>query len=269
MFFRRFHPRSTFRSCLWRRATMRRSKARTRTTYGRGGIKAASGAPPNVCVQRRNGTGAMLLGPRNVFPTQGIFKEFVYADTFTLSSTTSISSSGTGAYYQPAFLYGPQLSGPGTSHQPYEWDQVSGLYKYFQVYEFGWNIEFADPSTSSCWGVVSINSSGDANYSVSTMLPRNAAEKYGANYVTISSTGERRAVLTGRAKVWEVDGIHYQQFLANPNYQGNNGANPNLSPVIGMAIGDHNSPVSTSSVKVTMKLFMKARLWSTITQSAS
>lgn len=231
-------------------------------------MKTCSGPPPNSCVQRRGGTGSMLYS-NYVFPTMGIFKEFVYADTFTLSSTTSISSSGTGAYYQPAFLYGPMLSGPGTSHQPYEFDQISGLYKYFQVYEFGFNIEFADPSTSSCWCVVSVNPSGDANYSVSTMLPRNAMEKVGCQYTTISSTGERRTVITGRHRVWDVDGIKYGQFLANPNYQGNNGANPNLSPVIGMAIGDHNSPVSTSSVKVSVKLFMKAKWWSTITQAAS
>lgn len=269
-FFRPSFRRSTYRSRFFRRAMFRKAKAgSSRTTFGRGGMKSITKPPPFATTQRRGGTGAMLLGPRNVFPTQGIFKEFTYGDTFNLSSTTSLASSGTGNYYYMGGLYGPLLSGAGTSHQPYEWDQVSGIYKYFQVYEFGWNIEFCDPSTSSCWGVISVNPSGDANYSVSTMLARNAIERYGTQYFTLTSTGERRTVMTGRVKLWEVDGFKYQAWLANPNFIGTNSSNPTLSPVLGMAIGDHASPIGTSSVRVSIKLTFKAKLFSAVTQSAS
>lgn len=250
-----------------RRYAGRRRVTRRYSITGKGGMRTACKTPISSCFQR-NGQGSMLLNKLTTFP-MARFCEMRYCDVFSLAGTTLLASSGTGTSYQMNNIYGPHFAGPGTSHQPYEYDQISPMYRYYQVFEFGWNIEFSNPSSGTCWATASVSSSGDSNYSVSTMLPRNAMERQGGWYATLSPYGERRAVCAGRVKVWELEGLPYKSWLADNDYRALTSAGPALSPLLSMAVGDHAAPVSPSTVTCSVTLYFRVKLWSQVSQSAS
>lgn len=213
----------------------------------------------------------MFLGPRNVFPIQGIYKEFMYADVFTLSGTTSLTSTGTPTVFLMNDLYGPLYSGGGTSHQPYWWDQIKGLYGQYQVFEFGWQITMFDASTTSLFGVVSTTSSTDSAYTIGTTLPINCMERPGCEVKLIGGAENNNSSVSfsGRVKIWEVEGLKYQQWLADNNYRAAIGANPVRLPKLSIAVGDLAAANPSGSCRCMVKLYFKAKLWCAETQGQS
>jgi len=237
--------------------------------YGKGGMKVATtGSWSAALLPGRRQYGQMLLNRVNPFPA-GRWVEMVYADTFVLVGVTIVPLMGAPQIFQISNLYSPMYAGPGTSHQPYEYDQISGLYQYYKVYEFGWQITFYDCSAPSVFAGVSLTASNDPNFTLSVGNARSLMERPGCYFLNMTPDGSNVRTHSGRVKIWEVEGMPYNQFCANGAFEASTGGSPSRSGALQMAIGDLNSPVTPCTCRCAVKLFFKGRLWGTATQSGS
>jgi len=236
------------------------------------GTKASMGA----LVNHNTMTGG--LGPKSlsrtmmmsslVFP-KSIMKVLTYADTFVLSAVTLVPTSGTSQNYVMNNLFAPEASGPGTSHQPNFYDQISGLYRFYKVFEWGFDITFHDPSVPSLFCAIRVSSSGDSNADAGGQSFINDKEKPGTWVGLISTTGERSVSKPGHFKCWEVDGMPYREWVGNDAYQAFTNAGPSFSNQLSMAIGNLNADAAVATCRCSVQLWFKARFYGTVSQASS
>lgn len=208
-----------------------------------------------------------LIADTNVFPPV-LSKNLRYCDYLSLSSTAVLNTVGVRSAYRLNSLFDPDLDNVGTNHQPYFFDQVSGLYAYYRVYEVAWKITFTNPSSASCYGAVIITPSADT-YTLTGKQQYAVNEKPGAWSNNITDSGSRVTTVAGQAKLWEIEGQSYQQWLGNSGYQSVVGSNPPAFPLLQIGVGDYAAPVTPSQVRVLVELTFKSKLFTQQTQTAS
>lgn len=251
------------------RRFVRRTARRPGTRWGRGGFRGGAGGQMGYGIGLPyRGMGNMLTNPRNVFPP-GIFKEFTYCDEVQLTGTTVVPSVGSSQVYQICNLFGPEFAGPGVSHQPYAFDQIKGMYRYYRVYEFAWNLTFFDVSSNSTFAAMSLTDSGDSSYSITGRNMRDVAERPGGYVIPMSYSTQASRTWSGKVKIWEVEGLPYREWCANSDYTSLISAGPSISPLLNIGTGDLAAPVTACTVKCYVQLYFKARLWGNITQEPS
>lgn len=198
-----------------------------------------------------------------------VIKTLTYCDQVNLASLTTTPLTGSALVYRTGSIFDPDASNVGTNHQPYYYDQLSGIYSWYQVLEFGWNIEFFNATTNTCFGAVQITQSGDSNYTIASKQLYQLRERPGGWVEPITVYGTRQAACVGNIKLWELEGLSYRQYIAEEDYQAGIGGNPTLSGNLSIAVGDLASPVAVSNVLVSVKLIYKVRLFGQIAQSTS
>lgn len=192
-----------------------------------------------------------------------------YCDQANLASLTSTPLTGSALVYRLGSIFDPDASNVGTNHQPYYHDQLLGIYSWYQVLEFGWNITFFNATTNTCFASVQVTQSGDSNYSIASKQMYQLEERPGGWVSPITVYGNRQCSCVGNVKLWEVEGLTYKQYIAEEDYQAGMGANPTLSGNLSIAVGDLASPVSVSNVLVSVKLIYKVRVYGQIAQATS
>lgn len=208
------------------------------------------------------------LNQLSPFPPMKIVT-LTYCDQVNLSTATSTPLTGSALVYRLGSIFDPDASNVGTNHQPYYYDQISGIYSWYQVLEFGWNITFFNATTNTCFGAVQVTQSGDSSYPIATKQMYQLAERPGGWVSPITVYGNRQCSCVGNVKLWEVEGLTYQQYIAEEDFQAAIAASPTLSGNLSIAVGDLASPGSASNVLVSVKLIYKVRVYGQIAQSTS
>lgn len=207
---------------------------------------------------------ARLLSSSEVFPTE-IVRSFTYCDAVSLLSSTALNIFGAERCWRLNSLFDPDLTGVG--HQPYYYDQVSALYTSYRVFECAWEVTFTTPATINCFCAVMAATSQDT-YSLTGKVSQFVREK--PNTVSrIMGNGDQPMTVIGSAKMWELEGQSYSNWLGDQSFQATTAANPVKFPRLCIAIGDFGAPVTESIVGMHLRLVMKARLFGRTTQVAS
>lgn len=210
---------------------------------------------------------ARMLSNWQVFPTS-VVKNLIYCDQIQLSSSAATNQFGTRTAYRLNSLFDPDLDNVGTNHQPYFWDQISGLYAYYRVYEVAWEITFTNPSTVNVFVGAIITPSADT-FTITGKQHYQIREKPGAVSNALPDAGTRSYTISGTQKIWDIEGIPYQNWIGNSGYQATVGASPAGYPVLQVAIGDFLSPMTQSTAIVLVKIVYRARLFTQQTQTYS
>lgn len=207
-----------------------------------------------------------LLNASSVFRPDEI-RSFVYCDHIQLSSSAATYITGAKETFRLNSLFDPNLTSAG--HQPYAYDQISGMYSYYRVYEAAFEIKFVNPSTDYQYAAVLIQSSADS-YSLTGKTGNYIAEKPGGFFAPIknSESSGPLTVIHG-VKIWEVEGETYNNWLGNSGYQALVSGNPVACPTVSIAMGDWSSPGTESTVFAEVRIVMKARLFGRLTQTSS
>lgn len=225
----------------------------------------------NAVTQLGTGNGygnRMLTNKLSAFPN-GRMLDMVYTDTLTLSSLTVTASTGAASVYQLGAQFDVDLTNLGTNHQPRDFDQISSLWRFYQVMEVGWEVTFFNPSTATCWVGGNVTNAGDSNYSIINKTFQDVSERPGGWAQPISNSGNKQRVWRDHRKLWAIEGMPYRNFIADPNYKSLINTNPAYSPTMSIAIGDFTAPVSVSTVYVVLRMVAKVLYYGTITPGTS
>lgn len=192
--------------------------------------------------------------------------ELPYSDAVAVSSVAGIASSGTCQQWKLNDLFDPYLTGAG--HQPRYFDQLTGQYIYYKVMECAWRITFAQPSTTTCWGGVTIQPYGD------TLVPTNQlyqtlAEQRGTRIIPHISADGTSTTITGHCKMWELEGIPFAKWDAMTQYEADISHSPTNVPTLSVFLGDFAAPISLSSCNVIVDLIYKCKFWGQKTPAIS
>lgn len=262
------------RRTLWRRRPFSRNRPARRVLAKRfvgrkrPSVAALAGPVNTGYSAKKMNLGRQLIDRAAVFPTSKIV-DMIYCDQYNLASATLTPLTGSALVYRTGCIYDPDASNLGTNHQPYFFDQISGLYQYYQVFEFAWNVTFFNATTNTCFAAVQITDSGDQSYSVATKQMYQLQERPGGWVSPVTVYGNRQVSCAGSVKLWEVEGIPYVQYRDDEDYQALMAAVPTLTGNLSIAVGDLASPASASNVLVSVKLVYKCRVWGRVTQSTS
>lgn len=265
-----FHSRTKFWHMPAKKATAKRWTKRFRRTkrsWNRPSVAALRGSA-NYSYSGKMSFTSQLLNRNSPFPPSKII-DLVYCDQINLNSATSTPLTGSAVVYRTGSIYDPDASNVGTNHQPMFFDQISGVWAYYQVLEFGWNLSFFNATTNTCFGACQITDSGDASYPIATKQMYQLGERPGCMVTPITVYGNRQCALVGNVKLWEVEGQTRADYMGDSDFQSLMGSNPSTTGNLSIAVGDLASPVSASNVLIFVKLIYKVRVWGLVSQSTS
>lgn len=181
------------------------------------------------------------------------WQELTYCQTFGISSSAATNILGTEQAFRLNSLYDPDLTGAG--HQPYYFDQLTGQYTGYRVYEVAWRITAWSPSVTTQAVAVLATSSADT-YTLTGQTASYIDEKPNGFYERIGD-GSQPLTCVGSRKIWEIEGISFNHWLGNPAYEATIGASPTQCPLLHIAVNDWASSVGSQNVSFDVRLYFK------------
>lgn len=196
-----------------------------------------------------------MFNPTLAFPLSRMCT-MQYCETFQLTAANATGLFGSEQVFNLNGLFDPDLTGSG--HQPYQYDQMTAIYNAYRVFEVAWEIQFTNPLAQSMYGAVSVQSSLDP-YQLASQNFGQAREKHGVWAAALNqAAGLNTTRCIGSAKIWELDGVPFHQWLADDQYAAAFTANPVQRPFLRMAVGDFAAPVTGLGCRVIVNLTFKA-----------
>lgn len=244
--------------------TKKRTYFKRKSTKGMSSLIARGGTTtdtPQVSMRRAFLSKNKLLQPKK-------WIDLEYIDSGNISSLTLTPLTGTPSVFRLNSLFDPLLSGAGTNHQPYSFDQLSGLYRQYKVTAVTVELTFYGPSNGRMFGAAQFRSSQDTGPDCNGRNYYDIGERNGGWVSTISNAGNRVAIMRQRVNLWELEGLTFDQYIADDTYEALMSANPQKSPLLELAVGDFDSNASSSCI-YTIKFIFHAYVFGTNTQSAS
>lgn len=189
-----------------------------------------------------------------------------YSHDFTVTGTGTTAATGTEIVLQLNSLYSPEASG---GHQPRYFDQLTPTpYKKYRVYEVGVRVTFLDPSSVTCYGCLQVRSSQDSS-TVTVQNGWDVAERPGGWRMQIPGSGTRQCNFCKVFKIWEIEGMSYNQWLADDGFDANYSANPAAITKLALGMGDYAIPTSNPYCYCIVDMTFKARLYGASTATSS
>lgn len=229
---------------------------------------AKSGVPPgpvarltrfrNVVTRRRHRRGlikprANIQTARNPFGTQ-YMATLTYADSFNFN----IGALGTtNAYtFRLNSLFDPDLTGIG--HQPYQLDQLSAIYKRYQVYGARVHLSFSDPSGPTTYVGYRVRSSSNTTVSAGQIIGA-IREMQSAKINHLSESGSERKDYSFYVDMAKVEGVSKATYQTDQaDYSAAITANPVKSLFLD-CIGV-NPNLAARTVQLNIKIVYNCRL---------
>lgn len=190
-------------------------------------------------------------------------KQFSYSQIVQFTSGTA--AMGTQQAYRMNSLYDPDYTGSG--HQPYGFDQMSGLYSKYRVDRCKFELTFTTPGAANdllCAATVCPGTSSSLS-AVSTQL---VPERPDSIWGVCSSSGERRCVLRGNFDLHVVCGVSKAKYEAEDNYSAAIGADPSQVALLTCSAGCVDGTASVT-VQCLIVVTYDALLFNRITQASS
>lgn len=190
-------------------------------------------------------------------------RTFTYCQNYTLSSGTAVL--GTQQVFRMNSLYDPDYTGAG--HQPYGYDQVSGLYQNYRVDSCKFDIVFTTPGAANDMICVATVAPGtDASLTGATLFT--VPEKPGGIWGILSSSGDRRCVLRGKFDNNVICGVPKAKYVAEDNFASPVSTNPSQNILLTTNVGCVDGTASVSCA-VLIVITYTAVLYDRVTQSTS
>lgn len=186
-----------------------------------------------------------------------------YSDAKTLSTGSAVF--GTEFQYRLNSLYDPDYTSAG--HQPYGYDQMAALYNKYRVKAVRYTLTFTTPGAANdikCGVVFRPNTTAGISSGNVWIVDEDPA----GITADLSSSGDRRAVITGRIEMSKIFGISKTKLMAEDNYSAAVTSNP--TNVVYMTFAticyDGTNAVSSSC---NVALDFECTFYDRITQSSS
>ncbi len=203
-----------------------------------------------------------LSDPAALFP-RNVMVDMIYSDQVQLTGGSSTGLTGTAITYNLNDIYAP---GGNTNHQPRGRDQIANMYSYYRVHEVAMRVSFLSPSHTTICGHAVVQSSLDT-YSFagrSTYVLREAKNAW-----TQGLCKERQpTVLTKAFKIWELEGLPREEWVANGSFGAQLTSSPATVPKLHIFISDLGANASPSCY-VMVDLIFKVELFGSVTQTTS
>ncbi len=196
------------------------------------------------------------------FPTQ-LRRQFTYCTIVTLTSGNGLL--GTQQAFRLNSLYDPDYTGAG--HQPYGFDQMSGLYSKYRVDKVKFELLFTTPGAANDMLCVATVAPGTSSFLTGAALDA-VQERPDGLWGVCSSSGDRRCALRGAFDLNVVCGVSRAKYEAEDNYSAGVGANPSQDALLACNAGcvDGTNGVAIKCMAV---LTYDAVLFNRITQAQS
>ncbi len=177
------------------------------------------------------------------FPPQ-IRRRLKYADLFQLATAASTGNFGAEQRFRVNSLYDPDYS--GTGHQPYGYDQISNLYNKYRVDRVWFKIIFTTPGSAAdvlCAASISPGTSA----ALATFAPAVPLEWPNTMVGHLSSSGERKVVLTGTIDLAVLCGVPRHKYESEDSYSAAVGANPSQVALLSFAVASFSGSASQAT----------------------
>lgn len=152
-------------------------------------------------------------------------------------------------------LFDPDQSGVG--HQPYFYDQLTGIYSRYKVLRCRVNLWVQNPTdkTNGAYVGVCVQSSDDTNTPMVSKLPQTIAERPNSNLIYISGTGEQSNYSQFEVPLHHILGLTRREFLDDvEDTCAAVGANPSRVAILGLAMVDPGGAAGAGSQTVTYRV---------------
>lgn len=190
-------------------------------------------------------------------------RTFTYCQTFSLSSGNGLL--GTQQAFRLNSLYDPDYTGAG--HQPYGFDQMSGLYSMYRVDRAKFEVIFTTPgSANDILAVATVSPGTDSSLTGAALYT--AQERPGGIWGICSSAGERRCSLKGSFDLHVISGVPKAKYVAEENYASSMSTNPSAISLLSIAAGCVDG-TNAVSVAVMVVITYDAVLFNRVTQATS
>jgi len=190
------------------------------------------------------------------FPSQ-IRRSFRYADLHQLTTEATTGNMGTQARYNMNSLFDPYYT--GTGHQPYGYDQLTNIYSKYRVNRFHFKLTYTTPGGAADIFCAASYSAG-TSASLTSVAPYIVCEWPNAIHGHLSSSGERKCVLTGSVDLHDVVTVAKAKYDADDAYSAAVTANPTTLILLAIAVGSY-SGASSEATSVLVELEYDALLY--------
>jgi hypothetical protein len=194
----------------------------------------------------------------------GMRYEAVMPYGFDVPITTTSSTATASTYvFRLNSLFDPDLT--GTGHQPYQYDQVSGLYGSYRVTEVEFELRFYTPTTGGLWvGYVMQSQAGGsvAGLSVDSILERQTGK-----CLPLPLYGDQSVLLRQRIRIPTLLGLTDAEYSSSI-YQALVSASPAFQAYLQLFVVD---PAGTSAqtCRVSGRINYKAEFFNYIAPGSS
>lgn len=228
--------------------------------------------PPGRGQQR----GGLLFSPGMPTWNSSPFPKTLYT-WMTYEQIGGISNGGAGTFgtdqtFRLNSIFDPDLTGVG--HQPYGYDQLSGIYGHYKVLRCRVNIWAQNPTdkTQGAYVGVTVQSSSDTNTPMSSKSPQTVAERPNANLLFVSGTGEQSTHTSFEVPLHEVLGLSKGEFLEDvEDTCAVIGTNPAKQALVSLAMADPGGAAGVGSATCTYRIQLQfyVQMFSLVTQAFS
>lgn len=163
--------------------------------------------------------------------------------TLTASATNTF---GAEILYRMNSAYIPSATA-GSVH-PYGYTQMATLYQSYRVFSVNIDITFSNPTevegTGMTVGALLQNSQGTVTLAGQTY--NSAAAASGSDLRQLNNTGTQIVRIQRKFSIPQIETIRYAEWISNPDYVANTGANPAATPFLRLAVLNDVTLVQTS-----------------------
>lgn len=194
--------------------------------------------------------------------------KLVYGVNFAI--TTAGSSSLSASYlHRLNSLFDPDQS--GTGHQPYMYDQLTSMYKRYQVYAASYRLTCTAPNQNGILCGLAVRDAANTTASMASKTVDYIVERRLTTLRSVNSTGSQKTMFKGYVKMQQVFGITKTQYGAaeEDKYDAAIGATPTETVVLDAFIIDPNALVATASMRFIGTITYYARMFDFIGPSQS
>lgn len=195
-----------------------------------------------------------------------VTRDLQYTDIIAAFSTANTANTGSERLYSLNSVFDPDITGVG--HQPYGYDQIQNQYHKYRVYAVTVKALYLHPSTATIYGLARIQSSQDTSTLTIVDWAR-AAEQTGVWNSNVPMEGSGTATFTGTFNIWDIEGMTYEQWVADDGYEANVGANPAANTKLSLAVGDIAAPVGQQNCRILITLIYHVEFSNPVIQTQS
>lgn len=245
--------------------------ARSYKRYGKGRFWAGFNQPAGRSTKYSKGTGALNIRTQQRLNESGMpsamFMKHAYSAGIQVNTDPTTGYSWTEVPFRLNSLYDPYfLVGGLADHQPMFYDQISGLYRRYTVYQVDINLQVVNVTGTAPSLVVMFSPSGSTFNTTGSLDPARLAEKPNCTVTRVQGG----STMNWSLKIADIDGVARSTVMDDDLYTAQIGANPGKTPFMRLNASSQLAGADTSaSIEVMVNLVFHTRWNDYITPAQS